>query len=134
MSLSGSCACKTVRYEVDALAGAISHCHCVTCRKTHAAAFNSAAGVKPESFRWLSGEEKLSQFESSLGKVRYFCSQCGSHLLAKKVGRPLWVLRVATLDDDPHLRPEQHIWTSHDVAWLDHEEIPKHLEWQPDRV
>ncbi|MGL4997125.1 MAG: GFA family protein, partial [Deefgea sp.] len=129
MAIQGSCACKTVTYEVNELAGGISHCHCVTCRKAHAAAFNSAAGVKPEAFRWLTGESQLSQFESSPGKVRYFCSQCGSHLLAKKAGRPLWVLRVATLDDDPQVRPEQHIWTSHDVAWLDCENLPKYAEW-----
>ncbi|MCK9396122.1 MAG: GFA family protein [Methylobacter sp.] len=31
-----------------------------------------------EHFRWLKGEEKLSSFESSPGKQRYFCSMCGS--------------------------------------------------------
>ncbi len=134
MSLQGSCACKAVTYEVDELAGDISHCHCVTCRKTHAAAFKSAAGVSPEAFRWLSGAAKLSQFESSPGKVRYFCSQCGSHLLAKKAGRPLWIVSVATLDDDPQLRPEQHIWTSHDVAWLAFDDLPTFVEWQDGRV
>ncbi|WP_035852353.1 GFA family protein [Deefgea rivuli] len=132
MPLQGSCACKTVTYEVDELAGGISHCHCVTCRKTHAAAFNSAAGVQPDAFRWLSGEDQLSHFESSPGKIRYFCSQCGSHLLAKKEGRPLWVLRVATLDDDPQIRPEQHIWTSHDVPWLA-ADVPVFAEWQSNR-
>lgn len=36
-----------------------------------------------EHFRWLKGEEKLSSFESSPGKSRYFCSGCGSHLTAE---------------------------------------------------
>jgi hypothetical protein len=134
MAIQGSCACKTVTYEVDELAGGISHCHCATCHKIHAAAFKSAAGVKPDAFRWLSGEAQLSQFASSPGKVRYFCSQCGSHLLAKKAGGSMWVLSVATLDGDPQLRPEQHIWNSHDVDWLDYENLPEYLEWQPNRV
>ena len=133
MSFRGSCACKAISYEVDELAGGISHCHCVTCRKTHAAAFNSAAGVKPESFRWLAGEDQLSQFESSPGKVRYFCSKCGSHLLAKKEGRPLWVLRVASLDEDPQVRAEHHIWTSHRKPWLGYEGLAEFEEWQPGR-
>ena len=109
MSLQGSCACGAVGYEVDALATGIGHCHCTICRKTHAAAFNSAAGVAPAAFRWLRGADQLKGFESSPGKVRYFCAQCGSHLLAKKAGNPLWVLRVATLDKDPGVRPEHHI-------------------------
>lgn len=134
MSFQGSCACGAVKYEVAKLASAIAHCHCQTCRKTHAAAFNSAAGVEPSDFRWLNGEEKLSQFESSPGKIRYFCSGCGSHLLAKKEGRPLWVLRVATLDEDPQVRPEHHIWTSHDVDWLKTDALPEFAQWQDGRV
>jgi hypothetical protein len=134
MSLHGSCACGAVTYQVAALATTIGHCHCVTCRKTHAAAFNSAAGVNPDDFQWLTGEDKLSGFESSPGKIRYFCSNCGSHLLAKRKGRPLWVLRVATLDDDPTVRPEHHIWTSHDVAWLRYDNLPEYAEWQANRT
>ena len=95
MPLQGSCACKTVTYEVDGTSWRHFALPLRTCRKTHAAAFNSAAGVQPEAFRWLSGEAQLSQFESSPGKVRYFCSQCGSHLLARRAGRPMWVLRIA---------------------------------------
>ena len=43
---------------------------------------------------------------------------CGSHILAERAGEPHVVLRVATLDDDPTVRPVVHIWTSHDVPWL----------------
>ncbi|WP_348945792.1 GFA family protein [Chitinibacter sp. FCG-7] len=133
MSFKGSCACGAVGYEVARLASAITHCHCQTCRKTHAAAFNSAAGVEPSDFRWLRGEDLLSRFESSPGKVRYFCSQCGSHLVAKKEGRPLLVLRVATLDEDPQATPTEHIWTSHRQPWLAFEGLAEHEEWQPGR-
>ena len=45
MSLRGSCLCKAVCYEVDQLDMPIGHRHCVTCRKAHAAAFASTAGV-----------------------------------------------------------------------------------------
>jgi hypothetical protein len=42
------------------------------------------------------------------------------------------VLRVATLDDDPKLRPAVHIWTSHDVPWLaEGEHLPRFPEWPP---
>jgi hypothetical protein len=28
------------------------------------------------------------------------------------------ILRAATLDDDPGVRPILHMWVSHDVPWL----------------
>jgi hypothetical protein len=114
----GSCLCQTVRYEVTQLATAIGHCHCRTCRKAHAAAFASTARVERADFRWLQGETALASFESSPGKLRHFCSRCGTHLMAEWVGEPQVILRVATLDDDPGVRPAVNIWTSHQVAWL----------------
>jgi hypothetical protein len=121
--MKGSCLCGAVVYEIDRLNRPILHCHCTTCRKAHAAAFTSTAGVKREHFRWLRGEEKLSSFESSPGKRRYFCSVCGSHLVASRETQAhVVVLRVATLDEDPHAGSRAHIWISHDASWLEYDE------------
>ncbi|WP_300631233.1 GFA family protein [Pseudomonas sp.] len=113
--LNGSCLCKGVRYQVDRLDMPISHCHCDSCRKAHAAAFVATAGVMREHFRWTQGEQLLSSFESSPGKQRRFCSRCGSHLIAERAHQPHVIVRVAALDADPGARPTAHIWTAHDV-------------------
>lgn len=132
--MKGSCLCGKVVYEVDALETPITHCSCQTCRKAHSAAFNTGAGVLAEKFRWLSGEEKLSAFESSPGKKRYFCSECGTQLVAIKQGAPYYVLRVGSLDDDPGQRPAQRIWVSHEVDWLEYrDQLPEHPQWPPGR-
>jgi hypothetical protein len=132
--MKGSCLCGDVAYEIDGLDMPIGHCHCETCRKAHAAPFTTTAGVKRDRFRWVRGEEKLTSFESSPGKLRRFCSTCGSHLIAERAGQAHVILRVATLDDDPGQRPAMRIWRSHDVDWLqDAGEIPSHQEWQPGR-
>ncbi len=130
MSLKGSCLCGAVRYEANRLASPIAHCHCATCRKAQGSAYASTARVMREDFRWLAGEERLTRYESSEGKYRYFCSTCGSHLMAERPAQPHVILRVATLDDDPGARPEFHIWTSPDVPWLtDEGATPHHPEW-----
>ncbi len=132
--MKGSCLCGAVEYEVDQLDMPIGHCHCRTCRKAHAAAFASTVGVMRKHFRWLRGEDKLSSFESSPGKLRRFCSICGSHLVAERTAQAHVILRVATLDEDPKAKPTMHIWRSHDVSWLqDPEGIPSYSEWQPGR-
>ncbi|MGR9012608.1 MAG: GFA family protein [Gammaproteobacteria bacterium] len=128
--MKGSCLCGVIEYRIDM---PISHCHCRTCQKAHAAPFAATAGVMLEHFRWLKGEDKLSSFESSQGKLRYFCSVCGSHLGAKRVNQAHVVLRAATLDEDPGVTPQVHIWTSNDVPWLKYAGIPCYPEWQPGR-
>jgi len=129
--MKGSCLCRAIEYEVDSLDMPIIFCHCKTCQKAHAAPFAPTAGVLREHFRWLRGKDKLSSFESSPGKIRHFCSVCGTQLVAERPAQPHVILRVATLDDDPEVKPEAHIWTSHDVEWLEDEGIPSYEEWQP---
>lgn len=118
-TLKGSCLCQAVVYELTQLDMPIWICHCQTCRKANAASEVATAGVQRSHFRLLCGEEKLTAFESSPGKLRYFCSVCGSHLFSARDGQTHVILRVATLDTDPGLRPLGHIWTSQDQPWLD---------------
>ncbi|MBA2672234.1 GFA family protein [Ramlibacter sp.] len=116
--MRGSCLCATVQYEVLKFSAPIDHCSCRMCRKAHAAAFNTAAGVLRQDFRWTAGAQAVKAYESSPGKLRHFCSNCGSQLLSERTGQPMMFLRVATLDEDPGLRPEFRIWKSHEVPWL----------------
>lgn len=132
--MKGSCLCGKVVYEIDALATPITHCSCVTCRKAHSAAFNTGAGVLPEKFRWIRGEDHLKSYESSPGKKRYFCGHCGTQLVAIKQGAPYYILRVGSLDDDPGKVPERRIWVSHEVDWMEYRgDLPEHQEWPPAR-
>jgi hypothetical protein len=78
--------------------------------------------VPRASFRWTSGEKLLSAFESSPGKFRRFCSRCGSHIVAERVGQPTIILRLGCLDTPITDRPRCHIWRSDAAPWYD----PKH--------
>ena len=131
--MRGSCLCGKVRYEISRLDSPIRHCSCRTCRKAHAAAFNTSCAVKREHFNWLAGTELLRSFESSPGKLRYFCGSCGSQLVAQRTGSEMFILRVATLDEDPGQVPQGHIWTSQQVPWLAFgPHVPSHPEWAPE--
>jgi ADP-ribosyl-[dinitrogen reductase] hydrolase len=131
--MKGSCHCGTVSYEVSRL-DSLGHCHCITCRKTHAAAYATTGRVAREHFRWLRGDDKLTAYESSPGKRRFFCSVCGSQVAAVREGSAYILLRAATLDDDPGIRPQRSIWRSHDVPWLvDSDIVPSYPEWPPEK-
>ena len=115
--LAGSCMCGSVAYEVDARAGPIAHCNCQMCRKAHAAAFSSIAAVPCDKFRWTRGEELLVGYQSSPGKFRRFCSKCGSHIVAERVGQPTVMLRLGCLDTAITDQPKAHIWRSEAAPW-----------------
>ncbi len=116
--IKGSCLCHKITYIITGEIGEIIHCHCETCRKAHGAAFSSVASVKDDDFK-VSGEEWLSSFESSAGKQRYFCRQCGTQIYAKRDGTEHIILRLGSLDDDPSSHDGGHIWLEDKASWYD---------------
>lgn len=123
--LEGSCLCGKVAYEVDAEPQPFGHCHCETCRKAHGAAFSTVMAVPRDAFRWVKGESSLKSFESSPGKFRCFCSDCGSHIVAERPDEPVVLLRLGCLDTKLEEKPIAHIWRSDCASWYDPaEELP----------
>lgn len=117
--LTGSCLCGRVAYEADAEIDGVIHCHCETCRKAHGSAFSSLAGVPRDRFRWVRGEELLKAFESSPGKVRRFCGECGSQITAERAGKDTIMLRLGCLDTGIEAGHQWHIWRSDGASWYD---------------
>jgi hypothetical protein len=98
---SGSCLCGGVRYRIKAALQPIQICHCSQCRKAQGTPFVTNTPVSEENFELLSGAELLKEFESSAGKKRIFCSNCGSPIYSKNIQVP-GVLRIrAGLIDEP---------------------------------
>ncbi len=130
--ISGSCVCGGVKYEIMGEVGDIVHCHCPTCRKTHATAFSSVVFVPLDALDMRQGQALLKYFESSPGKKRYFCSNCGSHIYAKREGQAHLTLRLGTLDGEPELKQGHHIWLREKAPWYDMDEacqLPRFDTW-----
>ena len=131
-SISGSCLCGAVNYQISQHIGDIIHCHCIKCRKAHGAAFSSVAKIEDKSFS-ISGEEKLSSYQSSPGKTRCFCSSCGSQIYAKRDNTDFIVLRLGTLNDDSLIgskyQEAKHIWLAEKACWY---ELHSKLDEQQD--
>jgi len=128
--ISGSCLCGKVTYEISGQVGDIVHCHCQTCRKAHGAAFSSVATVKDNDFN-VSSKDPLSCFESSKGKNRYFCINCGTHIYAKREGTEHIILRLGSLDNDPESKEISHIWVSQKATWYKiNNNLPEHQEFE----
>jgi hypothetical protein len=117
--LDGRCLCGGVQYQIDGDVGTIALCHCSYCRRASGSAFASNATILRSSFRLRSGAELLKEYESSPGKFRAFCSNCGSPIYARMDGATeLLRIRCGTLDSDPISRPCGHYDVESKAPWF----------------
>ena len=117
--ITGSCHCGVVAFEISGPITGFEHCHCQTCRKIHGTVYGSSAVVAKRDFHLRQGEGKLAKYHSSPGKVRHFCSNCGSHLFAAEEGSEDFILRMGMLDPGHGLRPEAHIYVEDKPEWYE---------------
>jgi hypothetical protein len=129
-NISGSCLCGAISYRISQNIADIIHCHCIKCRKAHGAAFSSVAKVEDKNFS-ITGEENLSCYQSSPGKIRCFCSDCGSQIYAKRDNTDFIILRLGTLNDESMIGSQyqeaKHIWLAEKACWY---ELHTNLEEQ----
>lgn len=125
----GSCLCGTVSWQASSQTeGAfvrMSHCHCGICRKLHGTGFATYCASEASGFDWLSGEDSIARHETSPGVRRSFCATCGSVVPgAPWEGRV--IMAAGTLDDDPGIRPQAHIFVASKAPWDSiHDDLPR---------
>ncbi len=128
--IKGSCLCRGVTFSIDGELGPISHCHCKTCQKAHAAAFGSVTRVNKGALTIDSGKDLLTSYKSSPHKTRYFCSKCGAQIYAEFQGQDEYVIRLGVLDDDPGQKPIHHIFVTEKASWYTIEDnLPQFDQW-----
>jgi hypothetical protein len=131
----GSCLCRRIQYEIDGDLGEFGYCHCTSCRKASGSAFAANAPVDRSRFR-IEGAASLKEFESSPGKFRAFCDNCGSPIYAYLVATPdVLRVRLGTLDTPFDQRPKAHTFVSDKASWEPVDEaIPQFATWAPKSV
>jgi hypothetical protein len=119
-ALLGSCLCGSVRYEIATSLENAEHCHCSMCRKAHGAAFSTNSVVPTDTLTVTSGADLISEHESSPKRRKCFCSNCGSQLFIRRLDNPEFtVVTLGTIDDDPHARPERHVFVASKAPWYE---------------
>jgi hypothetical protein len=88
LPLTGGCNCRAVRFEIsEPLLGAV-YCHCTRCQRRTGTAAAASAGVKPGTFRLVSGEVYLRRWNAGDGNDKAFCGICGSALFSQSPENP----------------------------------------------
>jgi hypothetical protein len=139
----GSCLCGGIKFAIDGPLLRPLNCHCSFCRKQHGAAFRSRARVRRSDFKWVQGEELVTYYEATPGYRRGFCRICGSPILNRAEPHSRLAqnhpptlaefgIALATLDDDPGVRPEGHIFVGSKAPWFEiTDKLPQYPDYPP---
>ena len=125
----GSCLCGSVQYELDGQFEVMSHCHCSMCRKHHGAAFATFVTVPLHGFRWISGEDVLSTYQSSAYGKRTFCGKCGSVMPVVEPDTGVVFCPAGNLDGQLGIQPQSHGFVGSKASWHPiADALPQHEE------
>ncbi|NOQ79824.1 MAG: GFA family protein [Gammaproteobacteria bacterium] len=132
---SGGCLCGAVHFEIKGQISHIIHCHCSQCRKAQGSAFATNGIVNSCDFKILTGEDKLTAYESSPGQTKYFCQICGSPIISKTESKPDQLrIRLGTITSDIKERPMAHIFTTSKANWDEiNGDLPQYESYEPGR-
>ncbi len=115
MAIHGSCLCRGVEYELDGPVNRMVNCHCSICRKASGAAHATIAFADATDFRWLKGEDLIGRYETPANGSLSFCTKCSARLPGIKGDNVS--IPAGTLDNDPGIRPEFHVFTGSKASW-----------------
>jgi hypothetical protein len=118
-SLTGSCLCGAVRFEVAPPFSAFRYCHCSRCQKASGSAHAANAFAPESQFKWIAGEAMVKRFDLP-GAKRFsvwFCPHCGSRTPHKMRDRDDFLIPAGLLDQKIEQRPENSIFWGSRASW-----------------
>lgn len=130
----GSCNCGAVAFEYGGDPILCRNCHCLRCRKARSAAHASNLGTRMNQLRFTQGEDRLTTYKIPEAKffTQVFCNVCGSKAPRVDPSRDLAVVPLGSLDDDPGVKPREHIFVSSKAPWFEIADgLPRYEEALP---
>lgn len=121
-SLSGGCACGAVRFAAQGRPERVGLCHCMTCRKAHAAACNPFVVYRRERVE-IVGE--LQDWASTPTYVRSFCPTCGSRIAGVIADSGEIELSIGGFDAVGAFAPQYENWVVRREPWLAALDVPQ---------
>jgi len=118
-TLTGSCLCGAVKYEVSGEPKRFYHCHCSRCRKATGTGHASNLFLQPGALKWLSGEDQVRAFKVPEAKrfTNSFCATCGSRLPRQAKDADSVVIPAGSLDEEAPIKPQAHIFCGSRAGW-----------------
>jgi hypothetical protein len=116
----GSCLCGEIAYEITGEPLRMVNCHCGRCRAGRAAAHATNVFYRIGQFRWTRGAARVGEYKVPDARFHTsaFCTRCGAKVPRLSHERDLVVVPAGSLDTDPGIRPQGHIYVADKAAWF----------------
>lgn len=132
MRYHGECLCGGIAFEIEGPLAPIQICHCSQCRRAQGTPFVTNIPVDVSALTFARGEDLLKAYESTPGKQRVFCRDCGSPIYSRLASLPDVVrIRAGLLSGDLDTRPAFHIYYGSRANWLTLDDDLPHHETRP---
>ena len=131
MAYQGGCFCGAIHYRADGDPLRVMHCHCTICRRVSAAPVVTWITFPVGKLAWTKGTP--AKLKSTPPASRYFCSDCGTHMVFEVDGAKELDVTVASLDNPAGISPGYHIFADTRLTWLKLDDgLPAYDDWGPD--
>ncbi len=118
--IKGSCLCGDVTFQVEDDFQTYNLCHCTQCQKLSGSAHMSNLFTKPDNIEWLSGKDKVKQYDVPGREMRTaFCTNCGCNMPYVTHSSGYLLVPAGVLDDEPTYKPEQVIFWEERMPWYE---------------
>ena len=128
------CLCGAVTWDAEGPFQFMSHCHCSRCRKARGAAHASNLVTSVDGVRFTRGVEGVASYKVPEAQffTQTFCCTCGGPVPRFDRERNFAIVPMGTLDDDPGMRPQAHIFVGSKAPWYEiQDELPQYEEYAP---
>ncbi len=121
-TITGSCLCEGIAFEVTTPTKWCAHCHCSMCRRAHGAGVVTWFGIESGQLTLTRGADLLQWYQSSPSPPRArrgFCRRCGSMLFfeGERWAGETHVAR-ASVPGPIDRQPQVHVYYEGHVDWL----------------
>ena len=119
--VQGSCLCRNITYQVKEPFKIAHHCHCSRCRYGRAAAHASNGFVSFNGVEFQKGQNQLKSYKAANARyfTQVFCKACSSLMPSQDEETGITVIPLGSLDNDPIIRPADHIFVNDKAGWHD---------------
>lgn len=119
-TLEGGCACRSVRYQLNAGPMFVHCCHCLNCQRQTGSAFVLNLLIEDAHVQLLQGEPVAIDVPRDAGRKQRIlrCPSCQVALWSYYTLPQLRFVRAGTLDVPSSVAPDVHIYTRSKLPWV----------------
>ena len=118
-TISGSCFCQAVQYELMSESQMQGLCYCTDCQRVGGSSHWTSYAVTPSDFHLLQGTLTGYTYDPGSGRevTRHFCGTCGTQIMVQSDALGVASVNAMTLDEADRFIPRLNYFSDSAPGW-----------------